>query len=125
MSLATSEITWWPTLQQALDGVALGATFAKAAYSTRKYFWFAAAFVLVGHWRQSCTPPYLAMCYCYALRLWPGRPGLSVVTPCNLRSTVMSISRSHCAITCRCWRFQDDRLTLLTLRTARPSQLRR
>lgn len=42
------------TLQQALDGVALGATFAKAAYSTRKYFWFAAAFVLVGCSQQCC-----------------------------------------------------------------------
>jgi len=40
-------------LQQGLDGVALGATFAKAMYSTRKYFWFAAAFVLV----RRC-PPY-------------------------------------------------------------------
>lgn len=36
-----------PTLQQSLDGVALGATFAKAGYSNVKYFWFAAAFVLV------------------------------------------------------------------------------
>ena len=32
---------------QGLDGVALGATFAAAGYSMRKYFWFALAFVLV------------------------------------------------------------------------------